>query len=191
MMKKNNKTCVCCQKKYTFCLNCSDFDHLPRWMAIYHDENCKKISDAISNYNFNHITKEQAKEILDKCNLKYKENFNNRIKETIDIIYTEDFVDTIDEIVNEENINEDIAITEVEKKDEVIKENDELENNIEETYNSNEQFLECQLNFDEENLEENKNELENYEENNEVITEENTVKTKKRNVKNTKIIENE
>ena len=93
MIKKNNKTCICCQIKYTFCPNCSDFDHLPRWMGIYHDENCKKICNTVLDYDFKHITKEQAKYILDKCDLSKKDVFNNRIKQLIDEIYiTEDMM---------------------------------------------------------------------------------------------------
>ena len=132
MMKKNNKTCICCQKKYTFCLNCSDFDHLPRWMAIYHDENCKKISDVVSNYNFNHITKEQAREILDQCDLSNKENFNKMVKETIDEIYINNLVD---EVMSTDILQDELEETKFEflqdedKKSEKAK--DDLENNTE------------------------------------------------------------
>ena len=92
MMKKNNKTCLCCQTKYTFCLNCSDFDNMPRWMAIFHDKNCKEIFNTITSYYDKTITKEQAKTILNNCDLSNKKMFNNKIQDAINEIYADDIV---------------------------------------------------------------------------------------------------
>ena len=120
MIKKNNKTCVCCQKKYTFCLSCSDFDSFPRWMAIYHDENCKKICNTTSKYRFKHITKEQARKILDECDLSNRESFNKTIQKDLDEIYINDVKDVTNVI--EEKIVSEIKepVKTIEIKEEII-----------------------------------------------------------------------
>ncbi len=59
-MKQNNKNCIICGKSYTFCTNCSKFDHLPRWMGMFHSKECKDIFDTISDYQSNVCSKEEA-----------------------------------------------------------------------------------------------------------------------------------
>lgn len=63
-MKQNNKNCIICGKSYTFCTNCSKFDHLPRWMGMFHSKECKDIFDTISDYQSKVCTKEAAKNRL-------------------------------------------------------------------------------------------------------------------------------
>ena len=60
-MVRNNKTCILCGNKYSYCSGCAEFDHLPRWMECYCSENCKDIFNILSSYNMNHKTKEEAK----------------------------------------------------------------------------------------------------------------------------------
>lgn len=86
-MKKNNKKCIVCGEIYTYCNSCSEFDKYPRWMGVYHEENCKNVFDITSKFLSGHITKEEAKELLDKCNLSNKKNFHKVILETINKIY--------------------------------------------------------------------------------------------------------
>ena len=85
-MIKDNKTCILCGKKYSFCNRCEEYDHLPRWMAIYCSENCKKIFDAISAYNMKLISKQEAANILKKCDLSKKEEFKESCQRYIDEI---------------------------------------------------------------------------------------------------------
>lgn len=89
-MKRNNKTCICCSTKYTFCPNCAEFDHLPRWMGIYCSENCKKVMDIASDYEYGVLTKEEAKEKFDVCDLSNKNNFHHSIRKVLDEIYAID-----------------------------------------------------------------------------------------------------
>lgn len=74
-MVKNNKTCILCGKKYTYCGNCAEFENLPHWMICYCSKNCKDIFDILSAYNMKQITKEEAKEAFEKCDLSYKQKF--------------------------------------------------------------------------------------------------------------------
>ena len=109
-MVKNNKTCILCGKVYSFCNRCEEFDHLPRWMAIYCSDNCRKIFSALTEYNAGNITKEQAAAELSKCDLSDKKHFHPFNQEKIDEIF-----DVKDEKVNEEKSNEknsDVTIRE-------------------------------------------------------------------------------
>lgn len=85
-MIKNNKVCILCGKRYSFCSRCEEFDHLPRWMAIYCSDNCKKIFDTISAYNMKLKTKEEAAKILKECDLSRKSEFKESCQKYIDEI---------------------------------------------------------------------------------------------------------
>ena len=89
-MRKNNKTCIVCSTKYTYCSGCSEFDKYPRWMGIYHEENCKNIFDITSKYLNGQISKEEAKEELGKCDLSNKKNFNKSILDAVNKIMASD-----------------------------------------------------------------------------------------------------
>lgn len=75
-MKKNNKTCIVCGNKYTYCPSCAEFSHLPSWYGIFDSENCKNIFNAASDYLAGLITVEQATSILKDCDLSLKDNFS-------------------------------------------------------------------------------------------------------------------
>jgi hypothetical protein len=94
-MVKDNKTCILCGKKYSYCSRCSEFDHLPRWMECYCSENCKDIFNTLCSYNMNHITKEDARAKFEKYDLSHKNNFNHLVKESINTIMTDE-ISTLD-----------------------------------------------------------------------------------------------
>lgn len=83
-MIKNNKKCILCGKVYTFCNRCEEFDHLPRWMGIYCSGNCRAIFNILTDYNGGHITKEEAIQKLNDCDLSYRDHFNKFNKGIID-----------------------------------------------------------------------------------------------------------
>lgn len=85
-MIKDNKICILCGKKYSFCNRCEEYDHLPRWMAIYCSENCKNIFNTISGYNMKLKTKEEAASALGECDLSKKNQFNQACQQYIDEI---------------------------------------------------------------------------------------------------------
>ena len=89
-MRKNNRTCVLCGSKYTYCPTCSDYANYPRWMGLFHDENCKKIFYTVNGYLEKAIPLKEAKEILQKCDLSVKDKTSSI------------FANHIDEILNSE-----------------------------------------------------------------------------------------
>ena len=94
-MVKNNKTCILCGKKYTYCGNCAEFENLPHWMICYCSKNCKDIFDILSAYNMKQITKEEAKEAFEKCDLSYKQKFYHTNLDCINTIMADE-ISTLD-----------------------------------------------------------------------------------------------
>ena len=107
-MIKNNKVCILCGKKYSFCNRCEEFDHLPRWMAIYCSDNCKKIFDAISAYNMKLKTKEDVAKILKECDLSRKSEFKESCQKYIDEILD----------IKEEPVKEPVVVNTIFKAEE-------------------------------------------------------------------------
>lgn len=111
-MKKNNKKCIVCGEIYTYCNSCSEFDKYPRWMGIYHEENCKNVFDIVSKFLSGHIDKEEAKEALSKCDLSNKKNFHKAILDAVNKIMASDKKRKKEPVV--ENIEEVKEIKQIE-----------------------------------------------------------------------------
>ena len=77
-MAKKNKECLTCGAKYSYCPNCNRKE--PYWMADFHTENCKNIFQICTQYNVGLLTKENAQEALNACDLSNKENFKQCIQ---------------------------------------------------------------------------------------------------------------
>lgn len=97
-MARLNRTCVVCGTRYEYCSSCNKDRNKPTWMSSFHDENCKKIYEACAGFNSNRLTSQEAKEILDTCDLADKERFTTSTKRLIDEIYK---VRESEEVVNE------------------------------------------------------------------------------------------
>lgn len=90
MAKRNNRTCICCGEKYRYCNSCQEDALKPSWYGIFHNENCKNIYTITNEYksnNGNKLTKEEAKVLLDNCDLSYKDSLHHTIVETLNEIY--------------------------------------------------------------------------------------------------------
>lgn len=87
--KKINSYCVICGKGYHICKSCQEIAHLNPWRMIADTPNCYQIYTALSEYNGGLITKEQARERLESRNLKDKDTFKERVRNTINEIMDE------------------------------------------------------------------------------------------------------
>ena len=85
-MRKRTRKCIVCGVEYTYCSNCKEHASQPSWMAIYHDENCRSIMNIATEYMAGNITKAEAKEQLETCDLKNKKNFKESVAHAIDEI---------------------------------------------------------------------------------------------------------
>ena len=99
MAKKNNRICIVCSEEYSYCGNCSEDRLKEPWHAIYHNTNCKDIFNTASDYLSGALTKEEAKEKFDNCDLSYKEKLHHKIIEAINDVYT-----VIEPVVKEETV---------------------------------------------------------------------------------------
>lgn len=116
MKTKNNKTCIVCGTKYTYCPTCAEFANVAIWHNIYHDENCKEIFAIAVDFNSGILDKNIAKERLDKCDLSNKKSFNKSILKAInEIDKTETDVKT--EEITVEEPTEVVVSEEIETKE--------------------------------------------------------------------------
>ena len=83
----NLRACICCHKEYEYCPNCGKYQNLPSWMAIFHDANCRLIFRTATDYEAHNITDDQAREILDTCDLSRRELFIDSIQKMLDKLY--------------------------------------------------------------------------------------------------------
>ena len=118
MARNNNRKCICCSTEYRYCNTCSEDRTKPVWYTIYHNENCKDIFNTASDYLAGAITKEEARQKFDTCDLSYKNKLHNKIVEAINAVYgakveTKNVVETVAE--NKEEVVEDKTSVETDK----------------------------------------------------------------------------
>lgn len=82
-MEKGIRKCISCGEEYKFCLHCAEYDHLPRWKNMWHNENCKNLFNIASEYSVKNISAEEAKERFSKCDLSYKNKLHKNIVKAI------------------------------------------------------------------------------------------------------------
>ena len=107
MNKRGLRTCCVCKREHLFCPQCRPEDrNKPTWYFAYCSENCKDIYAATSDYENGNISADDAKKQLDKLDLSQIANFGESYQKAI------------------MKINENI--TQVEKVEEVIKEDESV-----------------------------------------------------------------
>ena len=87
-MAKTNRVCLTCNTKYSYCPNCNKKD--PSWMAEFHSESCKNIFDICTRFNMNLLTKAEAKDALQSCDLSNKDNFKDYVQNDLANIFKPD-----------------------------------------------------------------------------------------------------
>lgn len=116
MVKKNNKQCIVCGTKYTYCPNCSDYANMPHWMGWFHNSNCRKIFYITSGYCNKTITKEEANKQFNECDLSRKDNFKKNIYDVISEVLNKDLVENKLEEMAVKNNLEDTNVNENSKE---------------------------------------------------------------------------
>lgn len=94
-MSKGRK-CLICGTKYEYCPNCDSYDKYPRWMFLYHDENCKNIGSILNAYKAGTKSAVEAKYALSKTDLSKKDSFDPDFKAIIDEIMDAETSETHD-----------------------------------------------------------------------------------------------
>ena len=84
---KHERECQLCGEKYSYCPNCADYNDSPRWMFLFHDENCKKIYDVVNAYRTETMSADAAKAKLMKLDLSKRDSFASKFKKIISEIW--------------------------------------------------------------------------------------------------------
>ncbi len=87
MARKENRKCIVCSKKYSYCPSCEEDKNKEPWHVLYCSDNCKTIFETASDFLEKAISKEAAKEKFDKCDLTNKIDFHHKISDAIDMVY--------------------------------------------------------------------------------------------------------
>jgi hypothetical protein len=110
-MGRRNRECYLCGEDYQYCPTCSQDNMKPVWMSDFHSENCKNIFDICTRFNMQLMSKTEAQDALNACDLSNKENFKSYVKRDLEVIFAEDpIVVTLDAEIKE--IHEDKAVVE-------------------------------------------------------------------------------
>ena len=118
-MGRRSRECYLCGQSYEYCRNCSQDRMKPAWMSEFHSESCKNIFDTCTRFNMKLISKTEAQEALNACDLSNKSNFKSYVQRDLEVIFAADIVPeqeedsivvTLDAEIKE--IHEDKAIVE-------------------------------------------------------------------------------
>ena len=118
MSLRNNRKCIVCGTSYRYCSSCLESITKPAWYAIFHDQNCHDIYNAVTAV-YSEQGKDEAKKIFDTCNLAGKEHFHPNIIRLINEIY--DIKEEAKEAVEPEK-TENVKVEKVEEQKEVKEE---------------------------------------------------------------------
>lgn len=75
------RKCMLCGTEYKYCKECQKDYKQDLWRSLYDTKNCKDISKTLTDYKFERITKDEAREILAGCDLTISchDNLRNEI----------------------------------------------------------------------------------------------------------------
>jgi hypothetical protein len=64
----------------------------PAWMSEFHSENCKNIFDICTRFNMNLMSKSEAQDALNACDLSNRANFKSYVIRDLENIFAADVV---------------------------------------------------------------------------------------------------
>ena len=91
-MGRRNRECYLCGRDYQYCSTCSQDKMKPVWMSEFHSENCKNIFDICTRFNMQLMSKTEAQDALNTCDLSNKENFKFYVQRDLENIFKIDVV---------------------------------------------------------------------------------------------------
>lgn len=138
MARKIKKICVLCGNEYEiYCVNCREAINQPTWKNSFCCENCRDIYSATAGYFGKSYSAQEAKVLLDMCDLSNKEHFTKATQRLIDEIYSEDVGVDEDININTVNIEGDdtvfvtgMSVVEEEKQQESVSETITVANSV-------------------------------------------------------------
>ena len=114
-MGRRNRECYLCGQEYQYCSTCTQDKMKPAWMSEFHSENCKNIFNICTRFNMKRMSKIDAQDALNACDLSNKTKFKSYVQHDLDIIFEEEPI--IVEVEAEiKEVSEDKAIVETRLK---------------------------------------------------------------------------
>lgn len=89
-MARRDRQCLCCGTKYSYCPTCSTDKLKPTWMTEFCSESCKELFETATKYNLKKLTKPEAKEIIEKLELKEKSAYVDCVQKDLESILAEE-----------------------------------------------------------------------------------------------------
>lgn len=89
-MGRRSRECYLCGAYYKYCSTCSQDRTKPAWMALFDTESCKNIFDICTRFNMNLMSKAEAQDALNSCDLSNKSNFKSYVQHDLEVIFAED-----------------------------------------------------------------------------------------------------
>lgn len=89
------RTCLLCQAQYKYCPYCAEDADKPKWMLLFHDENCANIFDALQRHEQNFYTDEEAIKHLKDCDLSVLKTATNAVNNQVKKILSKEKVKKI------------------------------------------------------------------------------------------------
>lgn len=84
------RKCLLCQKEYKYCPYCAEDAYKPKWMFLFHDENCSEIFDVLQRHEQNFYTDEEAIQRLKKLDLTVLKNSTQSVKNQVQKILSKE-----------------------------------------------------------------------------------------------------
>ena len=89
-MARRDRKCYLCGEEYKYCSTCSQDRMKPAWMAEFHSEDCTKIFDICTRFNMGIMSKTEAQDALNKCDLSNRANFKSYVQHDLEVIFDEE-----------------------------------------------------------------------------------------------------
>lgn len=103
---RTNRVCKICGKAYYYCVSCDEAQRGQKgyepWHILVHDDNCLRIFTTLQNHFINKISDEEAREILNSCDLSVVENASDSIKKQVNDIVDREAPTVVEEPATEE-----------------------------------------------------------------------------------------
>lgn len=84
------RTCLLCQTKYDYCPHCPQDLYKPKWMMLFHDDNCQKIFDTLQRNEQHLDTDEESIAKLKSCDLSVLKNATEAINNQVNAILSKE-----------------------------------------------------------------------------------------------------
>ena len=88
-MGKRDRICSYCREKYQYCPTCGNDRIKPTWMSEFCSESCKDLWDIATRFNMDLMSKAEAKEAIEKLDLKEKSVYVECVQRDLENILSE------------------------------------------------------------------------------------------------------